>query len=110
MELASLVKVPLKTSQHLAYVVQIHSTFYSDFKVREILGLQQFPDDIKYAEFIEKISKFYFVPKFAFLSENQRFFADKKAPAVANRLRQGYAKEAMAGRQDAPLYPGASPG
>ncbi len=75
----ALIKVPLKTSQHLAYVVQIDSNFYSDFNVREILGLQQFPDDIKYAEFIEKISKFYFVPSLHFYQRIRGFFADKKA-------------------------------
>ncbi|MFH1253922.1 MAG: primosomal protein N' [bacterium] len=86
----SLIKVPLKTSQHLAYVVQIDLNFYSDFNVREILGLQQFPDDVKYAEFIEKISKFYFVPSLHFYQRIRGFFADKKA-------------------QEAPLYPGALP-
>ncbi len=78
----SLIKVPLKTSQHLAYVVQIDSNFYSDFNVREILGLQQFPDDVRYVEFIEKISKFYFVPSLHFYQRIRGFFADKKSPAV----------------------------
>lgn len=75
----SLVKVPLKNSQHLAYVIQIDSNFYSDFQVREILGLQQFPEDTKYSEFIEKISKFYFVPSLHFYQRIRGFFAEKKA-------------------------------
>ncbi len=98
--IGSLIKVPLKTSQHLAYVVRIDSNFYSDFQIRDILGLQQFPDDVKYAEFIEKISKFYFVPSLHFYQRIRGFFADKKASAVA---------KAMADRQDVSLYPGASP-
>jgi primosomal protein N' (replication factor Y) len=75
----SLVKVPLKTSQHLAYVIHVSPTFNANFQVREILGLQQFPDDIKYAEFIEKISKFYFVPSLHFYQRIRGFFSDKKA-------------------------------
>ena len=85
----ALIKVPLKTSQHLAYVVKIDLDFYSDFNVREILGLQQFPDDIKYAEFIEKISKFYFVPTLHFYQRIRGFFADKKAPAASKAMAWG---------------------
>jgi primosomal protein N' (replication factor Y) len=82
-EVGSLVRVPLKAAQQLAYVTQLHSSFYSkDFQIREILGLQQFPDDIKYADFIKKIAKFYFVPSLHFYQRIRGFFADKKADDI----------------------------
>lgn len=86
-EVGSLVRVPLRTAQQLAYVTHLHSNFYSkDFQIREILGLQQFPDDMKYAEFIQRISKFYFVPDLHFYQRIRGFFADKKTPDVEDIL------------------------
>lgn len=73
-----LVRVPLKVATHLAYVIEIKQEFYANFEVRDIIDLSTFPDDEKFIEFIDKISKFYFTPQIHFFQRIRNFLSDKK--------------------------------
>jgi primosomal protein N' (replication factor Y) len=74
----TLVRVPLRTATYLAYVIELRPDFYANFEIREIIDLGRFPDDARFAEFIGKISRFYFTPQLHFFQRIRSFLSDKK--------------------------------
>ena len=74
----TLVRVPLKASTHLAYVVSLKTQFEAAFEVKEIIEVGNFPADARFVEFINKISSFYFTPQLHFFQRIRGFLGDKK--------------------------------
>ena len=70
-----IVQVPLKEKNIPALVLKTYKNLPVgiDFQIKEVVGLNKFPKDSFYHEFIEKISKFYFTQPLYFYQRIRKF-------------------------------------
>src|SRR3990167_3625501 len=79
-KLGSAVSVPLKNSVQLGFVKEIiNESPYVKFKIKEILKLEEFPQDNFYRDFIEQLSFLYQVDSIKFLQRINKFIKEKIA-------------------------------
>ncbi|MFC1894519.1 primosomal protein N' [Candidatus Dependentiae bacterium] len=86
--LGKVVKVPLKNQSTYAVVLKTFSTITTknSFLIKEINSLEEFPKDNLYKDFIQKVSKFYFIDPLNFYKRISNFIfnfgKDEKKPTV----------------------------
>ncbi len=88
-----IVQVPLKNKNIPALVLKTYKNLPSniDFQIKDVVGLQEFPNDFFYHEFIEKISKFYFTQPLHFYRRIRNFlFKDERKIKKDMEIKQIY--------------------
>lgn len=81
----SLVRVPLRKQQVTALVCQVTDELVETgtFDIKEIVGIEHIPQDNNYKNFIEKISKFYFINVLHFYARLSFFLHDEHCEEIA---------------------------
>jgi primosomal protein N' (replication factor Y) (superfamily II helicase) len=73
--IGKIVKVPIKNNMLPALVLKVYNSLPSsvNFEIRETIGLEKFPTDPLYNNFIKKISEFYFIKPIHFYQRIKKF-------------------------------------
>src|SRR3990167_2391860 len=86
-KLGSAVSVPLKNSVQLGFVKEIiNESPYVKFKIKEILKLEEFPQDNFYRDFIEQLSFLYQVDSIKFLQRIKKFIKESPEREFNNKI------------------------
>lgn len=82
----SLVSVPLQQRKESALVVFVAQQLPPEitFKIREIVGLSTCPQDERYHQFLQKVSRFYFLKPLYFYQRMRHFLKEKDVAIKAD--------------------------
>lgn len=85
-----LVRVPIRTTESLAYVIAYYTTPKTTlFTLKECLGIEHFPEDQNYTPFIEKLAYYHAIDPVACIMR-MRSFIEQKATEQLYEEKIGY--------------------